>query len=109
MSWDSEFGASYKVPKKLLDLADAGVLEDVSWHNDISPSFERKTEGGYSVRLWVEHPDLDQREAGGSRFMITMDDPDGAFLITVIETDKLDEALRVLRTMLTSTGAAWPG
>jgi hypothetical protein len=63
----SEFGPAYEVPDAIVD-----TLEDLSWHNDVCPSFGVEDNDGNGVRLWVEHPDVDQRESAfGSRYVVT--------------------------------------
>jgi hypothetical protein len=74
--WKAEFGKNYNVPAII---AKAEGVEDISWHNDICPSFvwavlDRGPEGEeHPLRLWVEHPDPHQREGGpeADRFFIT--------------------------------------
>jgi hypothetical protein len=62
---------NYIIPASVLALVREGLLEDTSWHNDVSPSFE-----GYlpyrrvGVRLWVDHTDPALREVGGARFTV---------------------------------------
>lgn len=68
MSWRDEFGDEYDVPKWFDDHPD---LEDTSWHNDVSPSFETGINHpdypqNARVRIWVEHHDPSEREATGS-------------------------------------------
>jgi hypothetical protein len=77
--WMREFGADYDVPQLFMDAPD---LVDVSWHNDVSPSFMLKgTEGidsDQTPRIWIEHPDPRQREYpatdGDPRFLVTAGD-----------------------------------
>lgn len=63
MSWRSEFGSGYEVPT---DITSDPELIDQSWHNDTCPSFslsgQPEIEDSQWWRLWVEHPDRDQRE-----------------------------------------------
>jgi len=74
MSWQWEHGAEYAVPDEILNAAD---LADLSWRNDTCPSFGRTVTDpvsgdAHDVRLWVEHPDPEQRESGGlgERFVV---------------------------------------
>jgi len=43
---------------------------DVSWHNNVSPSFEKNLNDDYSVTLWVDYSDASRRECGGSQFLV---------------------------------------
>ena len=101
--WTEEFGPEFDVPKEILAHP---RMEDMSWHNDASPSFgASKGEPGdlsdpyVEVRLWVDHPDPDKREYPGSkRFSVFVQsesqevgDPSGLF---DQGTDDLDEAIR---------------
>lgn len=70
-NWQAEFGASYQVPAAFTNEPD---LFDISWHNDVSPSF-CWDEDIDLPRLWVAHPDRDHREAPDmKRFCITKGD-----------------------------------
>lgn len=93
LHWRSEFSDAYAVPRKVELLVLDGKLEDTSWHNDAAPSFEREV-GGWDVRLWVEHPDADQREVAGKRFLVCAS-PHGECepCHELLETDDLDQAL----------------
>lgn len=92
MSWGAEFGASYEVPRILDFLDRKGFLVDISWHNEMMPSFavtgygprpssekRRPPSRGFrkewdprkpastedpviEVRLWIDHPIINQRE-----------------------------------------------
>ena len=67
--WICEFGTDYAVPSVISDR-----LVDVSWHNDVSPSFvlAGDEDNENAIRLWVEHPDPEMREYSGSsvRFIV---------------------------------------
>ena len=69
---------------------------DNSWHNDVSPKFERKyNETGY-ITLWVDYADENCRECGGRQFNLTLQPNDGENLediIYLLETDSWDEML----------------
>jgi len=43
---------------------------DVSWHNNVSPSLERKLNDTETVTVWVDYLDPDRRECGGSQFLV---------------------------------------
>jgi hypothetical protein len=51
MSWKSEFGLDYEVPGLIEFMTKAGILEDVSWHNDVMPSF--KVSDPVNEEYWV--------------------------------------------------------
>lgn len=95
-NWSSEFTLDYDMPAEIVALVSAGQLTDVSWHNDVCPSF---TFAGSdeSARLFVDHPDPEQRETSGSRFVVCLYDEEEEFLGTSIETDSLPEILVYLK------------
>lgn len=64
--WADEHGTAFEVPVEVSQLE--GV-RDLSWHNDTCPRFA-VTEDGQGPNLWVDHPDPDERELGGSRFYV---------------------------------------
>jgi hypothetical protein len=97
MSWHAEFGPSYEVPEFLPFLARKKVLEDTSWHNDISPSFSVYREIGdrtHEVRLWVDHPFKSRREVGGERYVVVVNE--NGDQVFESHTDDLDEAMETL-------------
>jgi len=65
-TFKNQFPADFNVSPVLVKALDTDGWEDTSWGNDVCPSFE--CEG---LRLWVEHPDPDQRESSGKRFCVT--------------------------------------
>lgn len=112
MNWRGEFDADYAVPRWFVDHPD---LEDTSWHNDVSPSFEtesppgtesEKYAGGPRVRVWVEHPDPAVREAQrAERYSVQLtgedDDAAGEYRycddVWILDTDDLQVVDRALR------------
>ena len=95
--WIAEFGSGYAVPTSITN--EPG-LTDVSWHNDICPSFmwadlpSSATLPGDEVldfRLWVEHVDQGMREADGQRFVISTQHEE------IASTDDADEAMKIFR------------
>lgn len=91
MTWESEQGLVYEVPKFVLFLVKKGILQDSSWHNNTAPSFgvyDEKTDK--SVVLWTDHPIKDRRENMGARFMVQVGDEMEA------EVDDLQTALERL-------------
>lgn len=74
MSWRSEFmhhPVDYDVPARIEELE--GV-EDMSWHNDVCPSFGREISDSLRLRIWCDTPEADDRECPGEgRFTILAD------------------------------------
>ena len=72
--WIAEFDESYGVPDCI---AQAEGLRDTSWHNNTCPSFDVSLGHlEHSLCIWVEHPEIEQRENpySGPRFMIEFAD-----------------------------------
>lgn len=64
-------------------------FEDISWHNDVCPSFEHKAHG---LRLFVDYPDDSMRELpGGERFTLYPINEAGEQGEVLIETSAWDE------------------
>lgn len=95
--WLTEFGAQWEVPAALVnDIR----LEDVSWHNDVCPSFAwtGRAHDGDDVRIWVDHPDRMKREyPEHPRYAIQRDSGSGPSIMT----DDLGVALRAFWNLLT--------
>lgn len=92
--WEAEFGAAYAVPDEIRALANAGKLEDISWHNDVCPSFS-VADG--SVKLWVDHPEREQRECTPvNRFTVCLYDEGGDWLTDALRTDDVGEVIAYL-------------
>lgn len=95
VSWITEFGEDWAVPS---EIADEPGLHDLSWHNDAMPSFGRIPDGDVpedeacnTLRIWCDHPDVEQREFGsGKRFCVAYDDARDV----ILETDDPAEAVR---------------
>jgi hypothetical protein len=65
---------------------------DVSWHNNVSPSFERKLNETESVTVWVDYLDPDRRECGGSQFLVCIHETEDLGTSDVyLETDSWEE------------------
>lgn len=83
--WRMEF-PDFAVPAKI---ANHPRLTDVSWHNDASPRF--LINGDETRSLWVDHPNIEEREcADGKRFTIEHDGN------SIFESDDLAEVLKRL-------------
>lgn len=86
MNWREEFGDAYDIPQWFDDHPD---LQDTSWHNDTSPSFETGVDHpdypeNARVRIWAEHHDTEERETSGShryfiQFIGERDDSNGGY------------------------------
>ncbi len=46
---------------------------DTSWHNDVSPSFEKQF-GDVTYRIWCDYENTDRREVGGEQFTVYVED-----------------------------------
>lgn len=98
--WESEFGGEYRVPM-WIQLR----FPDISWHNDVSPSFQVSGNEYQMVRLWVDHPKKMEREVPGNRrFSLTWDDYNGTSDLplnkkhsTLLTTDNEDEMISYLQ------------
>jgi hypothetical protein len=94
MSWKDEFPLDYEIPGLIEFMVKEGVLQDISWHNDVMPSFsvpDPKRED-YGVRLWVDHPVAFERETGGRRFGVVKG-PYGSENDFEYDTDDLEDAI----------------
>lgn len=98
--WVREFGTGYAIPTEIVKLVAAGDAEDLSWHNDVCPSFGNDDEeGGDGARIFVEHPDVDQRENGiGTPRYATIWKPSEGGEV-VYEGEEIDEAIAAYRTL----------
>ena len=75
---------------------------DTSWHNDVSPKFERKYNETHSVVFWVDYLDESRRECGGRQFIVVItptDQDEYVEPIDVIETDSWDEAINAINKL----------
>lgn len=81
--WRHEHGDVYDVPTEILRVEG---IEDLSWHNDTCPSFGAQIGVGgdlLRLRIWVDHPDPDQRDMGWPRFYVVGEswNDDGAAIL----------------------------
>ena len=93
MSWIKEFGAEYAVPAEVIALYERGLLEDASWHNDVSPRF---ISPDHTREFWIDHPDEDRREMGLDRFRVyatTGEDLDSCEATTLYEGNNINAAI----------------
>jgi hypothetical protein len=92
--WPDEFPASYRVPRDVERLVMSGMVEDMSWRNDPSPSFGAKLKDKNWFRLWVEHPDVHRRIGWPHRYtLVVQPEPAVPFGWKLLGTDDLAEAL----------------
>lgn len=98
--WPAEFGSDYEVPAKLDALVADGTLVELSWHNDIAPSYALNNGlDGEDYRLWADHPDAQMRETGPetTRFYVCGYEKSGEdYAKTIYEGDDLEEAIKAL-------------
>lgn len=89
--WIREFGTGFDVPAVVTE---DPAIEDISWHNDVAPSFCLKgAPPGTDLRLWVDHPDPDMRECDGPRFMVMDHNTERARYMG----DSIEDAIRILK------------
>jgi hypothetical protein len=68
--------------------------QDISWHNDACPSFERKY-GNVAYRIFCDYKDPNRRESLGSmRFVVYIEDEVNFECINLFDT--LEEALAII-------------
>jgi hypothetical protein len=104
-TWRNQF-QDYPVPGEIESLATSGVIVDTSWGNDICPSFEMYRHG-HGIRIWVDHPDPEQREMKSpTRFAVMpliRDAHAGVWVMpdptpTLLATDLVAEVLALVET-----------
>ena len=49
---------------------------DISWHNDVCPSFSCDLNDKQEMIIWVNYADEDRRECGGLQFALVVKDID---------------------------------
>lgn len=108
MVWQDEFPKSYRVPMEVTRLVNTGVIEDMSWRQDPSPSFGVRLKDKNYVRLWVEHPDPDRRMGWDRRYTLVLQpEPSIPFGLKLVATDDIYEALTWLTEVLRVRGPRW--
>jgi hypothetical protein len=98
MSWFDEFESYYEIPGIIPFLIRKGILKDLSWHNDVAPSFGVVQDDGSDIRIWVDHPFKSHRQYQEARFMITVTEKEDS--VFSFYTDDLEEALETLFSKL---------
>lgn len=66
---------------------------DVSWHNDLCPSFRFWDNGEFFARVWIEYPEGQRETEGGKRFMVTVEGDSILHPETPFESDDWDYLL----------------
>lgn len=108
MTWQEEFPSSFRVPKEIVHLVDAGIIEDMSWRQDPSPSFGARLKDKNFVRLWVEHPDPSRRIGWDRRYtLVVQPEPSVPFGWKLVSTDDIYEALTWLTEVIRTRGPRW--
>jgi hypothetical protein len=94
--WEGEFGDRFEIPGFIRFLVKVGILEDLSWHNDASPSFGFIDDSrDRELRLWVSHPMADLREASDKRFGISW-----GGINSMEESEEFDEVQDAVKAFL---------
>jgi hypothetical protein len=76
---------------------------DVSWHNNVSPSFERKLTDDHSITLWVDYADESRRECGGSQFLVIVHETEETQnVLYESEFNSLDDAISAIKDILSN-------
>ena len=74
---------------------------DVSWHNNVSPSFERKLDNNNSITLWVDYADESRRECGGSQFLVIVHETEQMEnILYESDYDLWDDAIKAINDIL---------
>ena len=74
---------------------------DVSWHNNVSPSFERKLDDNNSITLWVDYADENKRECGGSQFLVIVHETEQMEnILYESDYDLWDDAIKAINDIL---------
>ncbi len=76
-----------------LSLPDGWV--DTSWHNDVSPSFEKQF-GAVTYKLWCDYMNPDRREVGGEQFTVSVYIEDEVNFECIGQFETLLEALEFI-------------
>ena len=83
-----------------LSLPDGWI--DTSWHNDVSPSFEKQL-GDITYKIWCDYKDPEKREVGGKQFTVaTYDCNEFEELQDLAEFHTLQEALDFVNKEITA-------
>jgi hypothetical protein len=76
---------------------------DVSWHNDVCPSFSKDLNEDQEMVVWVNYADEDRRECGGKQFVLVVKDIDNDCdplgFACEIETNSWDDILNKISSL----------
>lgn len=106
--WTQQFSKDFAVPPELTKLVTDGEADDLSYGNDVAPSFglffaDDKEE--HEIRIWSDHPDASKREfPDGNRFLVVWY-PEGAGLSgqdieEAYNGDDVNEAIKAYRALV---------
>jgi hypothetical protein len=74
---------------------------DVSWHNNVSPSFEKPLKDDLALTLWVDYLDESKRECGGSQFLVMVHLKDQLEdQVYCSDFDSFDDAMKAIDDIL---------
>lgn len=102
-----EFPPEFHIEPAIVDALLAAGFDDISWHNDICPSFERACTfcdrpNGDTVRIWIDAANPRDREfiESDGRFNVALYS-DGMELVgDMFPTDSIETALEVAHEIL---------
>ena len=74
---------------------------DVSWHNNVSPSFEKPLKDNLVVTLWVDYLDESKRECGGDQFLVIVHTKDNLEdQLYCSDFESFDDAIHAINDIL---------
>jgi hypothetical protein len=103
VAWKKWF-PTYRVPKEMDSLVNAGLLKDTTWKHDAAPNFDAVLASGATLTFWVEHPNPDKRITMDNRYAVSFAPPGSRAGKSVVETDDFDHAVDVLKTFIRESG-----
>lgn len=106
--WRQQFPSHFRIPSVIHRRVEAGLLEDISYGNDVAPSFsivgastQEQIDNGAEWRVFVDHPVEDYRELMGPRYAVAgpTDDESGN-VEEYFETDNFHDVIDYVRKNL---------
>jgi hypothetical protein len=89
-TWFNQF------PEFELDVEIPEGWEDISWGNDVCPSWHPMA----GVRVWVDYKNPERREfPDGERFHVILEDEEGQFTRNVVSTNEWPVVLYIVRQL----------
>lgn len=74
---------------------------DVSWHNNVSPSFKRQLKDNLTLTLWIDYLDESKRECGGDQFLVIVHIEDQIEdVLYESDFESFDDAIRAINDIL---------